>query len=107
MKNPIVTMKVKDGKSIKIELFPNEAPESVKNFISLIHKGFYKNTAFWRVENDKLIQGGCPENNGTGVLGYSIKSECLSNGVDNNLNSLEELLVMVDLSIIQKVAIFL
>lgn len=85
MKNPIVTMKIKGGKSVKIELFPGEAPESVKNFISLINKGFYNNTAFWRVENDKLIQGGCPENNGTGVLGYSIKSECLSNGVNNNL----------------------
>lgn len=85
MKNPIVTMKIKDGKTIKLELFPNEAPESVKNFISLINKGFYNNTAFWRVENEKLIQGGCPENNGTGILGYSIKSECKANGVNNNL----------------------
>lgn len=85
MKNPIVTMQIKDGQTIKIELYPNEAPESVKNFISLINKGFYNNTAFWRVENDKLIQGGCPENNGTGILGYSIKSECKANGIDNNL----------------------
>ncbi len=85
MKNPIVTIKIKDGKTIKLELFPNEAPESVKNFISLINKGFYNNTAFWRVENEKLIQGGCPENNGTGVLGYSIKSECKANGINNNL----------------------
>ncbi|WP_373599724.1 peptidylprolyl isomerase [Paraclostridium bifermentans] len=85
MKNPIVTIKIKDGKTIKLELFPNEAPESVKNFISLINKGFYNNTAFWRVENKKLIQGGCPENNGTGVLGYSIKSECKANGINNNL----------------------
>ncbi len=85
MENPIVTIKIKDGKTIKLELFPNEAPESVKNFISLINKGFYNNTAFWRVENEKLIQGGCPENNGTGVLGYSIKSECKANGINNNL----------------------
>lgn len=85
MKNPIVTMQIKDGKTIKIELYPKEAPESVKNFISLINKGFYNNTAFWRVEPNKLIQGGCPQNNGTGILGYSIKSECRANGVDNNL----------------------
>lgn len=85
MKNPIVTMKIKNGQTIKIELYPKEAPESVKNFVSLINKGFYNNTAFWRVENDKLIQGGCPENNGTGVLGYSIKGEYKANGVDNNL----------------------
>lgn len=85
MKNPVVTMKIKYGQTIKIELYPKEAPESVNNFISLINKGFYNNTAFWRVENNKLIQGGCPENNGTGVLGYSIKSECRANGVDNNL----------------------
>lgn len=85
MTNPVVNMKIKDGKNIKIELFPDQAPESVKNFISLINKGFYSNTAFWRVENDKLIQGGCPENNGTGVLGYSIKNECKANGVNNNL----------------------
>jgi peptidyl-prolyl cis-trans isomerase B (cyclophilin B) len=85
MSNPVVTMKIKNGKNIKIELFPDQAPESVKNFISLINKGFYDNTFFWRVENNKLIQGGCPENNGTGVLGYSIKSECISNGIDNNI----------------------
>ncbi|MGL5756957.1 MAG: peptidylprolyl isomerase [Paraclostridium sp.] len=85
MKNPIVNIKIKNGKNIKIELYPNQAPESVKNFISLINKNFYDNTAFWRVEPGKLIQGGCPENNGTGVLGYSIKSECKSNGVNNNI----------------------
>lgn len=85
MKNPIVNIKIKNGENIKIELYPDQAPESVKNFISLINKNFYNNTAFWRVENDKLIQGGCPENNGTGILGYSIKSECKSNGVNNNI----------------------
>lgn len=85
MKNPIVNMKIRDGKEIKIELYPSEAPESVKNFISLIKKGFFDGLLFWRVENDKLIQGGCPDNDGTGTLGYSIKSECKENGVDNNL----------------------
>lgn len=85
MKNPIVNMKIRDGKEIKIELYPSEAPESVKNFITLIKKGFFDGLLFWRVENDKLIQGGCPDNDGTGTLGYSIKSECKENGVDNNL----------------------
>lgn len=85
MKNPIATMQIKGGKSIKMELFPQEAPESVKNFISLSKRGFFDGLYFWRIENGKLIQSGCPDNDGAGALEYCIKSECKGNGVNNKL----------------------
>ncbi len=83
-KNPIVTMKIKDGGVIKLELYPKDAPQSVRNFISLVKKGFFDDLAFWRVEKDLLIQGGCPNNNGTGSIGYAIKGEFKSNGIQNS-----------------------
>ncbi|SHH68135.1 peptidyl-prolyl cis-trans isomerase B (cyclophilin B) [Clostridium collagenovorans DSM 3089] len=85
MQNPIATMQMKNGKVIKMELFPKEAPESVKNFISLSKRGFFDGLYFWRIENGKLIQSGCPDNDGAGALEYCIKSECKENGVDNKL----------------------
>lgn len=85
MQNPIATMQMKNGKIIKMELFPKEAPESVKNFISLSKRGFFDGLYFWRIENGKLIQSGCPDNDGAGALEYCIKSECKENGVDNKL----------------------
>lgn len=85
MQNPIATMQMKNGKVIKMELFPKEAPESVKNFISLSKRGFFNGLYFWRIENGKLIQSGCPDNDGAGALEYCIKSECKENGVDNKL----------------------
>lgn len=85
MKNPIATMQIKGGQPIKMELFPSEAPEAVKNFISLSNKGFFDGLYFWRVESGKLIQSGCPDNDGAGALEYCIKSECRDNGVNNKL----------------------
>jgi peptidyl-prolyl cis-trans isomerase B (cyclophilin B) len=83
MNNPIVTMKIKNGGVIKLELYPDDAPQSVRNFVSLTKKGFFDGLAFWRVEKDLLIQGGCSKNDGTGAIGYSIKGEFKSNGVEN------------------------
>ncbi|WP_373898075.1 peptidylprolyl isomerase [Haloimpatiens sp. FM7315] len=85
MRNPVAVIKIKDGREIKLELFPKEAPEAVKNFISLSNKKFFNGLYFWRVENGKLIQSGCPDNDGAGALEYCIKSECKNNGVNNNL----------------------
>lgn len=85
MKNPIATMKIRDGKEVKFELFYEEAPESVKNFINLCKEKFYDGMYFWRVEPGKMIQTGCVDNDGTGALPYCIKSECKNNGVNNNL----------------------
>lgn len=85
MKNPIATLKIKGGKTIKMELYHNEAPEAVKNFISLCKRNFFDGLYFWRIENGKLIQSGCPDNDGAGALEYCIKSECKGNGVNNSL----------------------
>ena len=83
--NPVVTIQIKDGGAIKVELFPEIAPNSVNNFISLINKGFYNGLIFHRVIEGFMIQGGCPNGNGMGGPGYSIKGEFSMNGFDNNL----------------------
>jgi peptidyl-prolyl cis-trans isomerase B (cyclophilin B) len=83
--NPIVTIKMESGNSIKIELFPNIAPNTVRNFISLIKKNFYNGLIFHRVIPGFMIQGGCPQGIGTGNPGYSIKGEFSNNGFTNNL----------------------
>jgi peptidyl-prolyl cis-trans isomerase B (cyclophilin B) len=83
--NPVVTIKMNDGGTIKIELYPEVAPNTVNNFISLVNKGFYNGLIFHRVIPGFMIQGGCPQGVGTGNPGYSIKGEFKSNGVDNNL----------------------
>lgn len=84
-KNPVVTMEMENGNKIKIELYPDIAPNTVKNFISLVNKGFYDGLIFHRVIPGFMIQGGCPEGTGTGGPGYSIKGEFKNNGFDNDL----------------------
>lgn len=85
MKNPIVTIEMKNGKFIKIELYPDIAPNTVNNFISLVERGFYDDTIFHRVIPGFMIQGGDPEGTGMGGPGYSIKGEFSSNNFKNDL----------------------
>ena len=84
-KNPIVTFSLKDGKTFKAELYPEIAPNTVNNFISLVSSGYYNGLTFHRVIEGFMIQGGCPRGNGTGGPGYSIKGEFTSNGFNNTL----------------------
>ena len=84
-KNPIVTITMQNGDTIKLELYPEIAPISVNNFISLINKKFYDGLIFHRVIRGFMIQGGCPEGTGMGNPGYSIKGEFSQNGVPNDL----------------------
>ena len=83
--NPIVTITMEDGSVMKAELYPEIAPESVNNFISLIKKNFYDGLIFHRVIYGFMIQGGDPDGRGTGGPGYHIKGEFASNGFENNL----------------------
>jgi peptidyl-prolyl cis-trans isomerase B (cyclophilin B) len=83
--NPIVTIEMENGNTIKVELYPDVAPETVKNFVSLVSKGFYDGVIFHRVIPGFMIQGGDPKGNGTGGCGYSIKGEFTANGFENNL----------------------
>ena len=91
---PIVTITMENGNVIKAELYPEVAPQSVNNFISLIKKGFYDGLIFHRVINGFMIQGGCPNGNGMGGPGYSIKGEFDANGFENNLKHTEGVLSM-------------
>ncbi len=93
-KNPIVTITMKGGDIIKLELYPDVAPISVNNFISLIHKNFYDGLIFHRVIRGFMIQGGCPEGTGMGGPGYHIKGEFAQNGVANDLKHTEGVLSM-------------
>ena len=83
--NPKVTIEMNGGKKIVAELYPEIAPNTVNNFISLINKGFYDGLIFHRVIKDFMLQGGDPEGNGTGGPGYSIKGEFSQNGFKNDL----------------------
>lgn len=83
--NPIVTIEMESGKTMKLELYPDIAPNTVKNFVSLINKGFYDGLIFHRVIPGFMIQGGDPNGTGTGGPGYSIKGEFTGNGFANNL----------------------
>ena len=85
MKNPIVTIKMQNGKVMKAELYPEVAPNTVNNFVSLINKGYYNGIIFHRVIPGFMIQGGCPEGTGVGGPGYSIKGEFSGNGFKNDL----------------------
>lgn len=85
MKNPIVTIETGKGE-IKIELYPEIAPNTVNNFISLVQKGFYDGTIFHRVIPGFMIQGGDPEGTGMGGPDYSIRGEFAKNGFENNLH---------------------
>ena len=84
--NPIVTIEMEDGGVIKAELYPNIAPQSVYNFLSLANSGYYDGLIFHRCIYGFMIQGGCPLGNGTGGPGYCIKGEFKLNGVKNNLS---------------------
>ena len=92
--NPIVTFTMENGDVIKAELYPDIAPISVNNFISLINKNFYDGLIFHRVIRGFMIQGGDPEGTGMGGPGYSIKGEFAANGIENNLKHTEGVLSM-------------
>ena len=83
--NPIVTFELGNGNIIKAELYPEVAPNTVNNFISLVKKGYYDGLNFHRVIQGFMIQGGCPDGTGMGGPGYSIKGEFSQNGVANDL----------------------
>lgn len=85
MANPIVTFQIEGFGTVQAELYPETAPNTVNNFISLVRKGFYNGLSFHRVISGFMIQGGDPKGNGTGGPGYGIKGEFASNGVNNPL----------------------
>ena len=85
MKLPIVTFEFENGDIVKAELYPEIAPNTVRNFISLINKNFYDGLIFHRVIKGFMIQGGCPKGNGTGGPGYGIKGEFSGNKFKNDL----------------------
>jgi len=85
MANPVVTITMENGDVMKAELYPEIAPNTVNNFISLVKRGFYDGLIFHRVICGFMIQGGCPDGTGMGGPGYSIKGEFAQNGVKNDL----------------------
>ena len=94
MANPIVTITMENGDVMKAELYPEIAPNTVNNFISLVKKGFYDGLIFHRVINGFMIQGGCPDGTGMGGPGYSIKGEFTRNGFQNTLKHTSGVLSM-------------
>lgn len=92
--NPLVTITMENGDVIKAELYPDIAPNTVNNFISLVKKGFYNGLNFHRIINGFMIQGGCPEGTGMGGPNYSIKGEFSQNGFKNDLKHTEGVLSM-------------
>ncbi len=92
--NPIVTITMENGDVIQAELYPEIAPVSVHNFISLINKKYYDGLIFHRVIKGFMIQGGCPKGTGTGGPGYSIKGEFSQNGFPNDLKHTDGVLSM-------------
>lgn len=97
-KNPVVTMEMQDGGIIKLELYYKIAPNTVKNFISLVQKGFYDGVTFHRVIPDFMIQGGDPNGDGSGGPGYTIKGEFTNNGFKNDLKHTRGVISMARLS---------
>ena len=85
MSNPIVTIEMENGEQMKAELYPEIAPNTVNNFVSLCKKGFYDGVGFHRVISGFMIQGGDPDGRGTGGPGYSIRGEFTANGFRNDL----------------------
>ena len=85
MANPIVTFEMENGDVMKAELYPEIAPNTVNNFISLVKKGYYDGLIFHRVIRGFMIQGGCPQGTGMGGPGYQIKGEFRQNGFKNDL----------------------
>lgn len=94
MANPVVTITMENGDVMKAELYPEIAPNTVNNFISLVNKGFYDGLIFHRVIQGFMIQGGCPNGNGMGGPGYTIKGEFSQNGFANDLKHTEGVLSM-------------
>ena len=94
MTNPIVTIEMENGDIMKAELYPEVAPNTVNNFVSLVKKGYYDGLIFHRVINGFMIQGGCPDGTGMGGPGYTIKGEFTQNGFANNLAHTEGVLSM-------------
>ena len=92
--NPIVTITMANGDVMKAELYPEIAPNTVNNFISLVNKGYNNGLIFHRVIAGFMIQGGCPDGNGMGGPGYSIKGEFSQNGFKNTLKHTEGVLSM-------------
>ena len=93
-KNPIVTIEMNDGKIMKAELYPEVAPNTVNNFVTLINSGYYNGICFHRVISGFMIQGGDPKGTGTGGPGYSIKGEFTTNGFKNDLKHTRGVLSM-------------
>ena len=83
--NPVVTIEMENGGKMVAELYPEVAPNTVNNFVSLVKSGFYDGLIFHRVIRGFMIQGGCPNGTGMGGPGYSIKGEFSQNGFKNNL----------------------
>ena len=94
MANPVVTIIMENGDVMKAELYPEVAPNTVNNFISLVKKGYYDGLIFHRVIRGFMIQGGCPQGTGMGGPGYSIKGEFSQNGFKNDLKHTERVLSM-------------
>lgn len=94
MANPVVIITMENGDVMKAELYPEVAPNTVNNFISLVKKGYYDGLIFHRVIRGFMIQGGCPQGTGMGGPGYSIKGEFSQNGVKNDLKHTEGVLSM-------------
>ncbi len=92
--NPQVTITMENDDKIVLELYPEIAPNTVKNFLSLVNKGYYNGLCFHRVIYGFMIQGGCPEGTGMGGPGYTIKGEFSGNGFENNLNHTEGVISM-------------
>ena len=86
MANPIATIEMENGGKIVMELFPDVAPQSVRNFVTLAQSGFYDGLIFHRVISGFMIQGGCPQGTGMGGPGYCIKGEFRLNGIKNDLS---------------------
>lgn len=93
-KKPIVTIEMEDGGIIKLELYPNKAPETVNNFINLVQNGFYNGLIFHRTIPGFMAQGGDPEGTGMGGPGYKIKGEFKENGIENNISHLRGIISM-------------
>ena len=94
MANPIVTFEMENGDIMKAELYPEIAPNTVNNFISLVQNGFYDGLIFHRVIRGFMIQGGSPDGTGMGGPGYTIKGEFSQNGFANDLRHTEGVLSM-------------
>ena len=94
MKNPVITITMENGDVMKAELYPEVAPNTVNNFLSLVQKGFYDGLIFHRVIRGFMIQGGCPNGNGMGGPGYTIKGEFSQNVFQNDLRHTSGVLSM-------------